>query len=101
MLDFASMHSSDSMKAYVEQVYRKLKEQIEDAVEWANAPAALAAQSLTDWEILCHAVEEPCPHGDACIYASAATEVFRAHPAGFSAERACCLLARSLGKWPI
>ena len=58
----------------------------------ANAPAALAALSLTEWDILCHAVEEPCAHGDACIYASAATEFFRAHAAGFSRNAlAACL----------
>ena len=84
VLTYASKHGSDAMKAYVKQVQRKLKEHIDDAVEWDSAPANFADQFVTEWEILCRAADEPCPHGDSCIYAKAATEFFRAHAPGLS-----------------
>ena len=84
VVTYASMHGSASMKAYVKQVQRKLQEHIDDAEEWIAAPAVFAAQSLSEWDILCRAAEEACPHGDQCIYAQAAKEFFRAHAASLS-----------------
>ena len=84
MITYANDCGSAGMQAYVKQVQRKLREHIDDAVEWANAPAVLAAQSLTEWEIPCRAADEQCPNGVGCIYAQAVVEFFRAHAASFS-----------------
>ena len=96
VLAYTSKHGSDSMKVFVKQVQRKLKEHIEDAEEWISAPAICAAQSQTEWDILCRAAEEGCPHGDDCIYAKAAFEFFRAHAAGGMSQNALAACLRNI-----
>ena len=79
VLTYVQQHGSAAMQAYVSRVQRKLGEHIQDAEEWAGAPASAASEEHTDWELLCQAAAKPCPCGDsdaACPYWEATKNIF-------------------------
>ena len=78
---------SQETRAWVQKNQRRLKEYIEDADDWAQAPARARKEQLTDWEILCAAAEAECEHGASCPYATAASKFFKAHKSSFSPAR--------------
>ena len=77
LLAYVQDHGSPAAQLFVSKYQRRLAEFIEDAEEWADAKAEAVAETMTEWEILCHAATTPCPHGEgACSYAKAVAEIF-------------------------
>ena len=76
-----------SMQSFCSKHQRRLKEFLEDAVEWDSARAAATFEARSDWEVLCAAADTPCPDGQGCSYATAAAHFFDANKTSFSAKR--------------
>ena len=78
LLAYVQDHGSPKAQLFVSKQQRRLTEYIEDAHAWADAKAEAAAETMTDWNILCHAAARPCPHGPGpCSYATAVAEIFQ------------------------
>ena len=78
LLAYVQDHGSPKAQLFVSKQQRRLSEYIEDAHEWADAKAEAAVETLTDWDILCHAAATPCPHAPGpCSYAIAVAEIFQ------------------------
>jgi hypothetical protein len=78
LLAYVQKYASPAAKLYVAKQQRRLVEHIEDAHEWAEAPAAAGLEKISDWEMLCQAGGAACPHAPGeCSYAKAAEEIFR------------------------
>ena len=76
VLAFFQDHGNVVMQTWLSKNQRKLKEFMEDAVEWSEARGASRLERLSDWEVLCKKADEPCPKGDQCPYALAACTLF-------------------------
>ncbi|CAE8679700.1 unnamed protein product [Polarella glacialis] len=84
LLTYAQNHGTVPMQSFLSKHQRRLPEFIEDALEWESAPAESAVEELTDWDLLCQAADQPCPHGDQCVYKTACDQIFELNAASFS-----------------
>jgi len=100
VIAYAQQNGTGTMDAYIAKHQRKLKEFIEDALEWETAVADAAAESRSDWELVCAAAESPCPFGDECLYHAAAARFFEAHKDHFSWTRLASALRAVLVRGP-
>ena len=82
-LAYVQEHGTASMNAFASRHQRKLKEFLDDALEWEAARSTAASQELTDWALLCLAADAPCPQGDACEYHTAARDFFKRNAPNF------------------
>ena len=77
LLAYIQDHGTAAMQVFASKNQRKLTEYIEDAEEWAGAKTNAAFETTSDWDLIRKAYETPCPHGDACTYHKAVTEIFK------------------------
>lgn len=93
-LRYVQDHGTDAMRAFATNNQRRLREFLEDAVEWRDARQVAAEEELTDWALLCLAAETPCCHGEECQYRLATEEIFDKNAKSFDRRH----LAASLRK---
>jgi hypothetical protein len=87
-------------KVYVHQQQRKLKDLLEDAQEWAAARDVAARERESDWDTLCRAADQVCPHGASCSYAAAAAVAFERNRGVLSQESLASALRAVIVKGP-
>ena len=100
VLAYAQDHGTASMQSFCSKNQRRMKEFLEDAVEWDSARRDAALESRSDWELLCAAADEPCPRGGHCAYAGAAAHFFERNAHSFSAMRLAVTLRAIIMEGP-
>eukprot|EP00438_Fugacium_kawagutii_P003219 Skav200447 [mRNA] locus=scaffold1922:147746:149470:+ [translate_table: standard] len=81
LMEYVQNHGTEQMQIFVHQKQKYLKEYLADAAEWGLAREKAAAERKSEWETLCGAADDVCPHGCTCTYASAASAFFEANAA--------------------
>ena len=96
LLEFTQNHGSAAMQLFVHQNQRKLKELLEDAVEWGLAREAAVAERQTDWELVCHFASGQCKFGTRCTYTKSADRIFKANQKHGLCKRALAIAIRNI-----
>ena len=86
LLEYVQDSGSASMQLFANQNQRKLKEFIDEAVEWGQAREAAKAERESDWELVCRFAAGKCKFGDKCISARSVFVLL------------CCASARTTNK---
>ena len=76
LLEYAQEHGTEEMMVFLSNNQKHLKSFLKDAEEWGVARAQASSERETDWALVCRTAEGPCPYGDGCGYAAAATQFF-------------------------
>ena len=86
VLEYTQDHGTSLTQAYVHGQQQKLKESLEDALEWECAREDAKAERESDWELMCRMAECKCKFGEACEYATTAAAIFKANSDVLSKE---------------
>lgn len=92
IMEYTQQHGTASMQVWVHQNQRKLKEFLADAIEWGEARKTAEGERQSDWELICQTASKVCPLGDACPYARAASQFFKANSSTLSRTRLAAAL---------
>lgn len=84
ILAYVQESGTVAMQSFIAKNQYRLESFLKDALEWEAAPAAAAAETLTDWALVCKTAQEPCAAGTACAYAAAARHFFEVNEGSFS-----------------
>lgn len=78
VMSYTQEHGTAAMQAFVHHQQRKLKEHIEDAMEWASARESAARERESDWSLIQRLSKEPCScnDGGGCPWHDAARAFF-------------------------
>ena len=84
VLKYFQDHGTVAMQAFGAKHQRKQDEYLEDAFEWSVAGDTAAAESMSDWALLCTTADKECPLGDTCPCHLASQAFFQGNAANFT-----------------
>ena len=101
VMEYMQSSGSDNMRAFATRHQRRLEEFIDDAQQWAGAPADAAADRESDWGLIQRKARQSCScPGGLCQWWEAADDFLTRNAASIDRKRLAACLAKVIAEGP-